>query len=123
MLRAEGDAIGLAHAIDIVEEQARWDDLRADLAQHVAAHLELQFVRRIGRIDDEQQQRRFERLGKRGPERRDEIVRQLLDEPDRVRDEHARLRLRLQCAHCRVKRREELVRNQHLAARERTHER
>ena len=33
--------------------------------------------RRIGRIDDEQQQRRFERLGKRGSKRRDEIVRQL----------------------------------------------
>jgi len=96
VLRAEGGAIGLAHAIDLVEEQARRDNLRADLAQHVAAHLELRFVRRIGRVDDEQQQRRFERLGERGSERRDEIVRQLLDEPNRVRDEHARLRLRLQ---------------------------
>ena len=48
---------------------------------------------------------------------------QLLDEPDRVRDEHARLRLRLQRAHRRVKRREELVRDQHLAVRERMHER
>jgi hypothetical protein len=39
----------------------------------------------IGRVDDEQQQRRFERLCKRGSERRDEIVRQLFDEADRVR--------------------------------------
>ena len=123
MLRAEGGAIGLADAIDLVEKQARRDNLRADLAQHFAAHLELRFVRRIGRVDDEQQQRRFDRLGKRGSERRDEIVRQLLDEPDRVRDEHARLRLGLQRAHRRVKRREELVRDQHLAARERAHER
>jgi hypothetical protein len=50
-------------------------------------------------------------------------VRQLLDEPDRVRDEHPWLRLRLQRAHRRVKRREELVRDQHLTARERLHER
>ena len=110
-------------AIDLVEEQARRDNLRADLAQHFAGHLELRFVRRIGRVDDEQQQRRFERLVERGSERRDEIVRQLLDEPDRVGDEHARLRLRLQRAHRRVERREELVRDEHLAARERAHER
>jgi hypothetical protein len=86
-LRAEGSAIGLAHTVDLVEEQARRHNLRTDLAQHVAAHLELRCVRRIGRVDDEQQQRRFERLGKRGSERRNEIVRQLLDESDRVRDE------------------------------------
>src|ERR1700736_32940 len=55
-------------------------------------------------------------LGKRGSERRNEIVRQLLDEPDRVRDKHARLRFRLQRAHRRVKRREELVHDQHVAA-------
>ena len=30
--------------------------------------LKLQFVRRIGRVDDEQQQRRFERLGERRSE-------------------------------------------------------
>ena len=92
-----------SHAIDLVEEQARRDNLRTNLAQHVAGHLDLRFVSRVGCVDDEQQQRRFERLGKRGSERRDEIVRQLLDEPDRVRDEHARLRLRLQRAHRRVK--------------------
>src|SRR3954451_867347 len=66
---------------------------------------------------------RFHRLCKRGSERRDEIVWQLLDEPDRVGDEHARLRLRLPRAHRRVKRSEELVRDQHLAVRERAHER
>ena len=93
---AEGGAIGLAHAIDLVEEQARRDNLRADLAQHIAAYLDVRIpYLRVGCVDDEQQQRRFERLGKRGAERCDEIVRQLLDEPDRVRDEHARLRLRL----------------------------
>ena len=123
MLRAQRGAIGLADAIDLVEQQARRDDVRADLAQHVAAHLELRFVGRIGRVDDEQQQRRFERLGERGAERRDEIVRQLLDEPDRVRDQHARLGLRLQRAHRGVERREELVRDQHLAAGERAHQR
>jgi hypothetical protein len=78
VLRAEGGAIGLAHTVDLVEDQARRHNLRADLAQHVAAHLELRFVPRIGRVDDKQQQRRFERLGKRGSERRNEIVRQLL---------------------------------------------
>ena len=80
-------------------------------------------MRRVGGVDDVQQQRRLERLVERRPERRDEIVRQLLDEPDRVGDEDARLRLGLQRAHRRVERREELVLDQHLAARERAHER
>jgi hypothetical protein len=35
VLRAEGGAIGLAHTVDLVEEQARRHNLRADLAQHV----------------------------------------------------------------------------------------
>ena len=50
-------------------------------------------------------------------------MRQLLDEPDRVGNEHARPRRGLQSAHCRVKRREQLVRDQYLATRERSHER
>ena len=50
-------------------------------------------------------------------------MRQLLDEADRVRDQHARLRLGLQRAHRGVERREELVGDQHLAAGERAHQR
>ena len=68
MLCAEGGTIRLAHAIDLVEEQARRHDVRADLAQHVPAHLQLRFVRGIGRVNDEQQERRFERFGERGSE-------------------------------------------------------
>src|SRR6202034_78214 len=94
VLGAQRRTIGLAQAIDLVEEQARRDDLRADLVQYAAAYLELRFVGRIGRIDDEKQERRLERLGQRGSERGDEIVRQLLDETDRVGDQHARPRLR-----------------------------
>jgi len=33
VLHAEGGAIGLAHAIDLVEEQARRDNLRANLGR------------------------------------------------------------------------------------------
>ena len=50
-------------------------------------------------------------------------MRQLLDEPDRVRDEHARLRLGLQSAHRRIERHEEFVRDQYIATRECSHER
>jgi hypothetical protein len=41
-------------------------------------------------------------------------VRQLLDEPDRVRDEYARPRRGLQSPYCRVESREKLVRDQNL---------
>ena len=37
-------------------------------------------MRRIGRVDDVKQERRLERLVEGGPERRDQVVRQLLDE-------------------------------------------
>ena len=50
-------------------------------------------------------------------------MRQLLDEAHRVRDQDARLRLRLERAHGGVERREELVLDEHLAAGERPHER
>ena len=80
-------------------------------------------MRRVGRVDDVEEQRGLERLVERRPERRDEIVRELLDEAHGVRDEHARLRLRLQRAHGRVERREELVLDEHLAAGERAHQR
>ena len=78
-------------AIDLVEhEQAR----------HVVAPISSSTSRvtascaregRIGRVDDVEQQRRLERLVERRAERRDQVVRQLLDEADRVGDEDARL--------------------------------
>ena len=70
-----------------------------------------------------QQQRRLARLVERGAERGDQIVRQLLDEADRVADQDARLGLRLQRAHGGVEGGEELVGDQHVAAGQRAHER
>ena len=86
-------------------------------------HLELRLAGRVGGVDDVQQQRGLERLVERRAERGDQVVRQLLDEADRVRDQDARPGLRLQRAHGGVERREELVRDQHLAAGERAHQR
>jgi hypothetical protein len=56
-----------------------------------------------------QQQRRLERLVERRLERCDQPVRQVLDETDRVADQHPRRALGLQRAHRGVERREELV--------------
>src|SRR5262249_41496170 len=77
----------------------------------------------VGRVDDVRQQRRLERLGERALERRDEPVRQLLDEADRVGEEDARAGLRDERPYGRLERREELVRDVHLAARQRAHQR
>jgi hypothetical protein len=50
-------------------------------------------------------------------------MRQLLDEPNRIRDEHTRLRLGVERAHRRIEGREELVRDQYLASGQRSHQR
>jgi hypothetical protein len=64
---------------------------------------------------------RLEGLVEGRAERRDQIVRELLDEADRVGDEDARVRLGLHHAHGRVERGEELVHHEHVAAREIAH--
>ena len=123
MFFAQCRAIRLADAIDLVEQQARRHGIGADLAQHLAADLELRLIGRIGGVDDEQQQRGLQRFGEGGAERGDQIVRQLLDEADGVGDQHPRLCLRLQRAHRGVQGCEQLVLDQHLAAGERAHQR
>ena len=90
---------------------------RADLGEHLARDLELLLPARIRGVDDVEQERRLERLVERRPEARDEIVRQLLDEADRVADEDARLRFGLERAHGGVERREQLVVDVDLARR------
>src|SRR5262249_59025907 len=58
----------------------------------------------------------------RGVEGGDQAVREVLDETDSVADEHAWDSLRVEGAHRGVKRREELVRDQRLALRQRAHQ-
>ena len=69
-----------------------------------------------------EQVRRFERFVEGGLEAGHEIVRQLLDEADRVADENARLHLRVEPAYGRVERGEELVLDVDVAAREGAHQ-
>ena len=88
-----------------------------------ARDLELALEARVGGVDDVRQQARLQRLVERALERRHQAVGQLVDEPDRVRDQDARVRLRVQRAHGRVEGREQLVGDVDLAAGERPHER
>src|ERR1700712_4304145 len=67
----------------------------APISRHAAAHLELRLIGRVRRVNHEQQQRGFQCLCQGGAERGDQVVRKLLDEADRVGDEHTRPGLRL----------------------------
>ena len=78
----------------------------ADLAQHLARDRELIGHRGIGRVDDVEQDVGLAGLVERRPKRRDEIVRQLLDEADGVADEDRRLGRRCEATHRGVERRE-----------------
>jgi hypothetical protein len=76
-------------AVDLVHHDPARDLLRADLREHVARHRDLRLVRGIRRVDHVHEQVALARLVERGAEARHEVVRQVLDEADRVRDEHA----------------------------------
>ena len=80
-------------------------------------------MRRIGGVDDVEQQVGVGGLVERRAERRDEIVRQLLDEADGVGDEDRRLGRRHEPADRRVERREQLVGDVDVAAGQRAHQR
>src|SRR5918996_1637696 len=69
------------------------------------------------------EQRSLERLVERRLERCNEAVRQVLDEADRIADEYPWNALRLEGAHRRIQRGEELVGDQRLIPRERAHQR
>src|ERR1700694_5636125 len=124
--RAHHDAAGVlraqrrfvAAAVNFVENQEARYALRADLVEHFLGHRELPLEPGITRIDDVGEQRRLERFVERRLERRDEPVRQVLDEADRVADEHARDALGVEGPHRGIERREELVRHQRLASRQ-----
>ena len=70
---------------------------------------------------DDVEQRQTSRLVERRFERRDQPVRQVLDEADGVADQHARHALGLEGAHGGVERGEKFVFDQHLAAGECAH--
>ena len=120
---AEAFQVVLGEEVDLVHHERRRHLGSADLGEDVARDLELRLPRRIGGVDDVEEVRRLERLVERRLEARDEIVRQLLDEADRVADEDARLRLGLERADGGVERGEELVLDVNVAAGQRAHER
>src|SRR6266700_4953010 len=129
-LRAHHDAGGVLRAqrglvpaaVDLVEDDEARHVLRADLAQHFLGHRDLPLEPGIARIDHVEEQRRLERFVERRLERRDQPVRQVLDEADRIADQHARDGLGVEGAHRSVERREELVGDQRLACRQRAHQ-
>src|SRR5712691_7849542 len=109
-------------AVDLVEDDEARQVLRADLVEHFLGHRELALEAGIAGIDDVDEQGRLERFIERRLERCDQPVRQILDEADRVADEHTRNALGLQGPHRGIERREELVRDQRLASRQRSHQ-
>ena len=123
MLRLQGQPVGFVQPVGLVEDQAGRQVVRPGFAQDGAGHLELRLVGGVRRVDHEQQQRRVERFGQGGPERGDEVVRELLDEPHGVGHQDAGRRFRPQRPHGGVEGREKLVGDQHVAAGERAHER
>src|SRR5207302_4218878 len=129
--RADHDASGILcaqrclvpTAVDLVEDHEARQVLRTDLVEHFLGHRELALEAGIACIDDVDEQRRLERFIERRLERCDQPVRKILDEADRVADEHARDALRVQGPHRGIERGEELVRDQRLASRQRAHQR
>src|SRR5207237_882926 len=112
----------IAAAIDLVEDEEARYGLRADLVEHFLGYRELTLEPRIAGVHDVDEQRSLERLVERRLERCDEPVRQVLDEADRVADEHAWNGLRMQSAHGSIQRREELIRDERLASRQGAHQ-
>ena len=64
---------------------------------------------RVARVDHVQQQRGLAGLGQRRAKRRDELVRQVAHEPDRVDEQRLLAALERQPANRRVERREQLI--------------
>jgi hypothetical protein len=96
-------------AIGLVQHQQARALVGAELGQHLAGDLHLRGERRIRGVDHVEQQVAVARLVERRAEAGHEVVRELLDEADRVGDEDARDGLRMERAHGGVERREELV--------------
>jgi len=108
--------------IDFIEDSNTRHNIGTDLFQHFIGDLKLALKAGIAGIDDVEQQRGIKRFVERGLERRDEAVRQVLDETDRVADQHARHAFRVEGTHGGVERREQFVGNQHFAAGKRAHQ-
>ena len=90
--------------------------VQPELEQHLIHDEPLLLPQRVARVDDVQQQIRVARLLERGAERRDEMVRQLADEPDGVGEQHVRVLAEIDLARQRVERREEAVLDEHVRA-------
>ena len=109
-----GDAVG--QRVDLVERQERVLLLDAQFGEHAAHRADLLVDQRTGGIGDMEQQIGLPGLLERGAEARDQPVRQVADEADRVAQEH-RSPARQPPAPCAgVERREELVFSQHVGA-------
>ena len=101
--------------IGLVQHQELRPLVRADLLQH-RRHRRLALLDPVRRgVDHVQQQVRLRHLLERGAERRDQRVRQLLDEADRVDQQQLPAAAQPDLAHQRVERHEELARDDRVA--------
>ena len=85
-----------------------------ELVEHLLDDDALLLPRRRARVDDVQQEIGFARLLERRAERRDEMVRQLSNEPDGVGEQHVRVIAEIHVARERIERGEQPVLDEHV---------
>ena len=107
MQPVEPHAVG--QRVDLVEHQQRVLLLDADLLQHLVGRGNLLVHRRIAAVGHVQQQIGLPGFFQRGLEARDQMVRQIADETDRVAQQHRPPAGQLPAAGAGVERGEQLV--------------
>jgi hypothetical protein len=93
--------------------------VRLDLGQHALDGFDVPLAVGIGGVDDVQQQIGLHHFLERGAERRDQAVRQAIDEADRVRQQDLRALREPDLAQQRIERDEQRVRDERLLPRSR----
>ena len=110
-------------AVDLVEHQ----DLRQlggpDFGEHAIHFVDVLVAARVADVDDVQQQRRLARLGERGLESRDQLMRQFADESHGIGHHHLGRAGQHDAAHGGIQRREQLVGDVGIGTRERAEQR
>ncbi len=121
--RLQPRALASVEPVQLVEDLDRGDLVGVDFREHAAHGGHLELAVGVRRVDDVHQQVRGRNFLERGAKRRDERVRQAIDEADGVRHEELPPVRQPHLADKRIERDEERVRCHGVIARERVEER
>ena len=122
MLPAKRLGFGQRDEIDLVEDEQR-DARKRELGQELLGGLDVLGLGRIGRVDDVEQEVGVGGFFERGPERGEQVLRQIADESDGVGDDDLALFGKSKPPRACVERGKELVLGEHVGIGERVEQR